>query len=148
MPIVPSRDLRVVLDTNVYISAFTRSRGPSFQTWIAARNRHYHLLISPPIIREITGVLRREKFHTQEQDIADLVKLIAKVAEIVLPTLTLEVVREDPPDNRILECAVEGRANLIVSGNTHLKRLRNFEGIAIVPPRMFLYTLGVTKKKE
>ena len=138
---MPSGDLRVVLDTNVYISAFTRSRGASFQTWIAARDRRYHLLTSPPIIQEIAGVLRRQKFHTRDQDIAALVKQIARVAEIILPALTLEVIQEDPPDNRILECAVEGRANLIVSGNKHLKRLKDFEGIPIVPPRTFLYTL-------
>jgi hypothetical protein len=58
--------------------------------------------------------------------------------------ITLDVIREDPPDNRILECAVEGRANLIVSGDRHLRRLKIYQGIPIVRPIDFLRTLGVT----
>jgi uncharacterized protein len=51
-------------------------------------------------------------------------KTLTKVAEIVNPKLTLDVIREDPPDNRILECAVERRAHPIVSGDRHLRRLK------------------------
>jgi predicted nucleic acid-binding protein len=58
--------------------------------------------------------------------------------------MTLDVIREDPADNRILECAVEGRANLIVSGDRHLRRLTIYQGIPIVRPVDFLRTLGVT----
>lgn len=70
-------------------------------------------------------------------------KTIAKTAEIIRPTITLDAIREDPPDNRILECAVAGRADLIVAGDRHLQRLRRYEGLPIVRPIDFLRTLGI-----
>ena len=73
-------------------------------------------------------------------------KQIAAIVEIIIPQITLEVIKEDPPDNRILECAVAGQADLIVSGNRHLLRLKSYEGIPIVRPIDFLRTLGVASK--
>ena len=142
MPTGPNEDLRVVLDTNVYISAFTNTKGKSFRVWIAGQKRHYHLLTSLPIVREMARVFRREKFAWTETEITNQVRLVAKAAQIITPTITLAVIPEDPPDNRILECAVEGRAHIIVSGNRHLTRLSPYQGIAIVNSITFLRTLG------
>ena len=55
---------------------------------------------------------------------------------------TLHVILHDPDDNRILECAVEGQAHLIVSGDRDLRRLKIYQGIPIVTPTDFLRTLG------
>jgi putative PIN family toxin of toxin-antitoxin system len=135
--------LRVVVDTNVYISAFLYPQRAIFQIVHQAGRRRYHLLISPAIIREIGRVMREDLGWEEDARIRHL-KTIAKAAEIVMPQLILEVIREDPPDNRILECAVEGRANLIVSGDRHLRRLKIYQSIPIVRPIDFLRTLGVT----
>ena len=134
--------LRAVLDTNVYISAFLYPERAIFQiVHLAARHR-YHLLISPAIIREV-GRVMREDLAWEEHIRMSHLKTLTKAAEIVIPQLTLSVIREDPPDNRILECAVEGRAHLIVSGDRHLRRLKIYQGIPIVRPTDFLRTLGV-----
>lgn len=95
----------------------------------------------PAILREIAHVLR-DVLHWQEADIVAQLKLVAKVAEIVSPAIRLQVVAEDPTDDRILECAVAGRADLIVSGDRHLRKLKSFRGIGIVRPGDFLLTLG------
>jgi putative PIN family toxin of toxin-antitoxin system len=142
-----SGGLRVVLDTNVYISAFTNRRGQTFLIWNAASDRRYHLLTSPAIVREMAGVLR-ERFSWNEEDVAHHVRLVAKVAEIITPKVTLNIIMEDPPDNRILECAVEGRADLIVSGDRHLRRLKVYQDIPIVRPVDLLRTLGVAVKTK
>ncbi len=144
MPTGPNETLRVVLDTNVYISAFTNTKGKSFRVWIASQKRHYHLLTSLPIVREMARVFRREKFAWTETEITNQVRLVAKAAQIITPTITLAVIPEDPPDNRILECAVEGRAHMIVSGNRHLTRLNPYQGIAIVNSMTFLRTLVIS----
>ena len=60
MPTASDARLRVVLDTNVYISAFTHPKGPAFEVWKAARERRYLLVVSPAIVGEVAGVLRRE----------------------------------------------------------------------------------------
>jgi putative PIN family toxin of toxin-antitoxin system len=134
--------LRVVVDTNVYISAFLHPERSIFQIVQQAAEHRYCLLISPAIVNEVGRVLR-ETFGLDERVWLPRLKNLVKAAEIVIPRLTLEVIREDPPDNRILECAVEGRANLIVSGDRHLRRLKVYQGIPIVGPIDFLRTLGI-----
>ena len=67
------------------------------------------MLVSPAILRELAHVLR-DILHFEEADIVARLKLVAKVAEIVSPTISLRVIAEDPTDDRILECAVAGGA--------------------------------------
>ena len=74
-------------------------------------------------------------------------KLLTRAGEIILPQHTLEVITEDPPDNRILECAVEGSADLIVSGDGHLRELKVYQGIPIVRPVDLLRTLGIPTRR-
>ena len=104
--------------------------------------RRYRLLISPAIVNEVGRVLR-ETFGLDERVRLHRLKALVKTAEIINPEMTLDAVREDPPDNRILECAVEGRAHLIVSGDRHLRRLKIYQGIPIVRLIDLLRTPGV-----
>lgn len=103
--------------------------------------RHYALPTSPAIMGEIARVLRTQG-GWRETEIVSFLKLLARVAEIVIPTFTLRVIPEDEADNRILECAVAGKADLIVSGDSDLRRLRSFQGIGIARPVDLLRTLG------
>jgi len=141
MNFAPSGKLRVVLDTNVYFSAFMNYKGVPFAIWKKAVDYDYHLLISPAIIREAGKVLR-ERLNWQEVEIVKHLKFLAKAGEIVVPDFTLKVIVEDEADNRILECAVEGKADLIVSGDHHLYRLKSFRNIGIVRPADFYRILA------
>jgi uncharacterized protein len=138
----PAGLFKVVLDTNVYFSAFSTTRGVPFEVWRRAVRGEYSLLISSAILREVADVLHTDLERTEPEIIAQL-KRVVRVAKIVEPKLTLEVIKGDPDDDRILECAVVGSADLIVSGDRHLTRLKAFQGIAIVRPIDFLRTLGV-----
>jgi uncharacterized protein len=136
--------LRAVLDTNVYISAFQYPNGRNAVLWRAARDRRYSLLVSPAIIRETARVLR-DDFSWQEEGIETLVRRVADVARAgVIATHTrLDVVTADPDDNRILECAVDGKADLIVSNDHHLLDLKAYRGIPIIAGVDFRRTLGL-----
>ena len=133
--------LRVVFDTNVYFSALTHPLGPPFRIWQKAVERGFVLLVSPAILREVAHVLR-DVLTWEEVEIVAHLKLVAKVATIVNPTINVRVIADDPTDDRILECAVAGRADLIVSGDRHLRKLKSFRSIGIVQPSDFLRTLG------
>ena len=135
-----SSGLRVVFDTNVYISAFIYPEGVPFRIWQQAVKGRFVLLVSPAIVREIAKVLRR--FQWQEHEVVRYLKLVAKVAHIVAPTVVVHAVSEDETDNRILECAVTGGADVVVSGDRHLLLLKSFEGIGIVRPVDFHRTLS------
>jgi putative PIN family toxin of toxin-antitoxin system len=141
MSIAKPGRLRVVLDTNVYFSAFTHRLGAPFRIWQKAISGRYTLLVSPVIMRELARVLR-DRARWQDSEVLAQLKLLARIAKIVSPTMTVQAVSDDESDNRILECALAGRADLIVSGDHHLKKLKTFHHIAIVRPVDFARTLG------
>jgi putative PIN family toxin of toxin-antitoxin system len=136
--------LRVVLDTNVYISAFQYPRGRNALLWRAARDRRYSLLVSPAIIREIARVLR-DDFSWQEEGIQTLLRRVADAAGagVVATRTRVRAVVADPEDDRILECAVDGKADLIVSNDRHLLNLKEYAGVPIVAGVDFRRTLGL-----
>jgi uncharacterized protein len=137
----PEEKVRVVLDTNVYISIYTQPKGELGAIWEHALRGTYALLISPFIVAELAGVLR-EKFKWLENEIKARAKRFVRIAEIITPKIVPKLIEEDPDDNHILACAREGGADLIVSGNKHLLRLKVYEGIPIIRPTDFLHTLA------
>jgi len=137
----PEGLLKVVLDTNVYVSAFNYPQGVPFELWRRGVRREYVLLTSPAILRELASVLRTA-FQWPEPDIVAQLKVVLRVARLLEPTFTVDAIADDPDDNRILECALTGDADLIVSGDRHLTQLKVFQGIGIVRPIDFLQTLG------
>ena len=128
--------MRVVFDTNVFVSAFILSGSQGEQALLFAQRRKVDLYTSVAILTETARVLR-EKFDQSEKDITAALKIIGRVATIVRPVRKITVL-EDVPDNRILECAVTAEADLIVTGDHHLLKLREFEGIPIVRLADFL----------
>jgi len=87
--------LRVVVDTNVFVSAFLHPDRPIFQIIQQAAERRYRLLISPALIQELGRVLR-EEFGIEERSRVRRLKVLIRAAEMVIPGKTLEVIREDP----------------------------------------------------
>jgi uncharacterized protein len=134
--------LRVVLDTNIYIAAFHHTRGRNAKLWTAARTARYCLLVSVSIIREIADVLRSD-FAWREPDLQRRIRLIAQAAEVVVTKTNLDLVAADPDDNRILECAVDGKADLIVTNDHHLLDLKACHEIPIIAGPDLRRTLGL-----
>jgi uncharacterized protein len=128
--------MRVVFDTNVFISAFVTPASQGERAFLLAHQRRFDLYTSVSILTETAGRLRR-KFDQDEDDIRQALRQISRVAVVVKPSRTITVVA-DKADNRILECAIEAGADLVVTGDRHLLRLRQFEGIPIVRLADFL----------
>lgn len=128
--------MKVVFDTNVFVSAFIVSGSRSESAFLLAQRRTVELYSSIPILTETARVLRT-KFHQSEQDIATALKLISRASIIARPVRTITEL-DDRPDNRILECAVTAQADVIVTGDQHLLKLRTFECVAIVCVADFL----------
>jgi len=123
--------LRVVLDTNVFVSA-TIVQGKQFELLKLAKLGKIKLIASPEIIGEFREVISRKKFSFSEEQIFNAVKQILEIAEIIIPQHKLNVVQEDIDDNKILECATESNADFIVSGDPHLLNLKYYKNIKIV----------------
>ena len=121
--------MRVVFDTNVFVSAFVILDSQGEQAVRLACRRRFELLTSVAILTETARKLR-EKFDQSDEDVRQALKLISRSAEIVKPARRVNILA-DEPDNRILECALEGNADLVVTGDKHILRLRGFQGIPI-----------------
>jgi len=128
--------MKVVFDTNVFVSAFIVPGGKGEEALLLALRRKVDLFTSVPILTETTRILRT-KFDQPERDILAALKQISHAATILRPARTVRVL-EDLPDNRILECAVSAQADLVVTGDHHLLALKEFEGIPLVRLADFL----------
>ena len=133
--------LKVVIDTNVFISGVLVEVGnPSLVIKAWKRARKYQLFITEEIIQESLKVMHRLNVDTGI--ITDWDKAIRENAISVVPTRKIEAIKEDPSDNKFLECAIEAQADYIISGDKHLKKLVEFEGIKIIDARKFLDILA------
>jgi len=130
--------LRVVLDTNVLISAILFGGKPR-QILEKAIRGELRLCLSEPILEELKGVLQRSKFDYSPEMIQFILTELTGIADFVNPSETLNVVLEDPEDNRILECAVEAKANYIISGDFHLLKLSRYLNIEVLNAVAFLH---------
>lgn len=132
----------VVADTNIMISALFW-KGNESEIIKLAEEGKITLLTSVAILDGLKKVLMYGRFGLDEKTVDDNVKYILTLSKIITPKRRLDVIREDPADNRVLECALDGKARYIVSGDMHLLRLKEFRGIKIVHAREFLEFLRV-----
>ena len=129
--------IKVVLDTNVLVSAIAFGGKPR-QVLEAAIKGKIQLVLTEEIIEETRGVLEGKKFQ-YPREITDLiVQELEALAEIVKPKERLTVIKKDPEDNRVLECAQELKADYIVSGDEHLLGIKVFEKTKILTAKEFL----------
>lgn len=128
--------MRVVFDTNILVSALVFPGGHgdvALRRIIAGMDQ---LVVSKAILDELLDVLSR-KFARDAEELAHVAVFVSELAMIVAPKRRLRVVQDDP-DNRILECALAGSADAIVTGDKALLALRNFENIPVVTLRSYL----------
>ena len=132
--------LKVVLDTNVLISAILFGGKPR-QILEKAIRRQIRLCLSEPILEELKGILQRSKFDYSPEMIQFILTELIGIADFVNPSETINVVLEDPEDNRILERAVEAKANYIITGDFHLLKLNRYLDIEVLNAAAFLERL-------
>lgn len=130
---------RVVPDTNVFISALLFGGTPA-EIIELGREKKIQILSSSAILLELAKILQA-KFRFQRKMILNVVAEINRFSEIVYPKQKLNVIEKDRADNKILECALEGKAKFIISGDSHILELKNFRGISILSPSEFVKTL-------
>jgi putative PIN family toxin of toxin-antitoxin system len=128
--------LKVVIDTNVFISAFYLPESKPAGVVLLARRKTILNLISPQIIKEVERIIKK-KLLWDNAKTQSAVRRIKTFSEEVHPQERLAIIADDP-DNRILECAVAGHADFIISGDKHLLDLETYQGIKMVTPGKFL----------
>ncbi|MEI7904611.1 MAG: putative toxin-antitoxin system toxin component, PIN family [Candidatus Firestonebacteria bacterium] len=132
---------RVVLDTNVLVSAVVFPGGVPEDVWKTVQSGEVEFGVSEAILDELYRVLG-SKFHFNETALALQKYLILQNAKLIDPDIIIDSVVRDVNDKKILECAVEFKAHFIVTGDNHLLELKKFKGIMIVRPAVFLEILA------
>jgi putative PIN family toxin of toxin-antitoxin system len=128
--------VRVVFDTNIFVSALILPGSHAEEALTRVIEGTDRLILAKPILDELLGVLAR-KFSRDREELARVAVWLWELAEWVRPTQHLSVTTEEA-DNRILECALAGEAEVIVTGDKGLLRLGKFESIGIVTLRDYL----------
>lgn len=126
--------LKFTLDTNTLISA-TIARGNEFELLRLAKEGKIKIILSLPIIEEFKEVISRERFGFSIQQVERVTKLLFDICDLVIPTGHLNVIKNDPDDNKIIECAVSGNVDYIVSGDKHLLNIQRYDSIQILRTR-------------
>lgn len=139
--------IRSVIDVNILVSAVIKRRGRVGPILACIEGRAFTLLFSEAILAELTAVLERprirQKYDLSLDAIHAVRDLILQYGECVAPDRSITACR-DSQDNKFLEVAVAGKADVIVSGDQDLLVLSPFEGISIVSAATFLHMLDDT----
>jgi uncharacterized protein len=128
--------IRVVADTNIFISALMFGGLPGTFLDLAFVTS-FQLVTSPVLLDELDEKLRA-KFEVSSEDAALIRARLQSCALVMRPGFALKVIEEDPDDDRVLECAVAGEADYVVSGDRHLLKLGSYEGTPIMTLRQFM----------
>ncbi len=133
--------MRALLDANVLVSAVIRPRGTPGLVIAALLERHaFELVLSPRIVAEVEAALKLQKIRKYLREPEDALLWLADLAalaDLADDTGRAKGVCRDPEDDAVLSAAIEGRADVIVTGDADLLALEEHEGIAILTPRAF-----------
>lgn len=141
-----NKTLRAVIDTNLFVSGLFAQKGNTYdlqQLWLA---QAFELAVSDQILAEIKATLQKpylhEKLFVHEGEEDEIIDLIRERAFVVTrDRYKTDRLKTDPDDNKFLACALEAKADFIVSGDNHLLELKHYQGIQIINAKIFVNKL-------
>lgn len=136
---------KAVLDSNIIVSALIVPHGKPAQIILYAKQGKFTCILSAEILQEVRGILTRrhiqKKYHPTEEAIEKLLSVLQELSVMISVQNIENVIPNDPPDNIVLACAVEGNADYLVSGNLYFINLKEYRNVKMVTPAQFLETL-------
>jgi putative PIN family toxin of toxin-antitoxin system len=131
---------RVVIDTNVLVSAFINNGKPR-KLLLKLLEKHT-VILSSQMLAELADVLSRDKFFVTSSQVDRFISILLRKTTIVPVDCGFKVILEDPDDDIVLNTALNGKADYIVSGDKHLLSLKKFEKIKVLKVNQILEILG------
>jgi len=132
--------LRAVLDTNVLVSALLW-KGTPHEIFLKAMDGEFQAVASQEIIEELRAVLEHGEFGLEKEEVQGLLKIVTGIVELMSIQKKTDVSLKDAGDRNIIDCAVNGKADFIVTGDRELLELGKFQKIKIVSPKEFIERL-------
>jgi len=128
--------MKVVFDTNVLLSATLWENSEAQKLLFKLIQENAQIFSSSSIIEEYNKVLKRD-FHYSNEESDKIVEKLLAFLVVIEPTERIDIIKDDPDDNKILECAVSSQSELIITYDKHLLGLKEFLGIKIITPKQF-----------
>jgi putative PIN family toxin of toxin-antitoxin system len=125
--------MAVTFDTNVLLSATLWDGSVSQKLLFDLIRQDVKIFSSPSILEEYQKILKRD-FEFSEEEISDTMQNVLAFVELVIPAIKVDVVKDDPDDNRIIECALTSGSKYIITYNKHLLDLKEYQGIRMIRP--------------
>ncbi len=129
--------IKVVLDTNIYISGILFAGKPREVLDLAIKGK-IHVFISPDILSELRDVLSIKKFCFSPERVDIIIREIESITTMVNPAKKYSIVSHDSDDNIIIDCAMESRVEYIITGDNDLLCLNKYKSITIINPALFI----------
>ena len=129
--------MRVVIDTNIFVSSFFGGNPRKIiDLW---KNERINLCLSNAILDEYIDVLRRIGLE-EEDELEELLSLFSRGFNILFTTKTprIKIIKNDPDDDKFIECAVALKAHAIITGDREILTIKEYAGIRILTPQQFL----------
>lgn len=130
--------VRVVIDTNVFVSGLLKSDNPPSNVVDLFIEDKINLIISEEVFSKYIKVLLRPELKVKKDNIIRLISIFILKAEIIKVKTKLDIIERDPLDNKFLECALDGKVDYIITGDKHLLELKKYKKIKIVDPKTFI----------
>lgn len=134
--------MKIVIDANLFASALIKPFSNPGKILERIRDDEVELVLAPAIIREVKRILlypKIQKYHRKtRKEIDTFFEDILMFAWIVEGKTVIDIIQDDPSDNKYLACALEGEADFIISGDRHLLQIKEFHGVQILNPKKFL----------
>ena len=125
--------MRFALDTNFIVSATQWDYSIAHKLLEKFIREGHELFITKEILEEFEEVLKRDFKYSNEES-KSIIEKVLQFLILIIPSKKVDVVKEDPDDNKIIECAIESEAEYILSYDNHLLRLKEYLGIKIIKP--------------
>ncbi|MBS3159544.1 putative toxin-antitoxin system toxin component, PIN family [Candidatus Woesearchaeota archaeon] len=126
--------MRVILDTNVFVSGIFWEGNFCSQIIDKWKNKKFELVSTMDILEEFVETLKNFKIQMPDKMIEEWKNLIIENSVIIKQKIKLNAIKDDPNDNKFLEAGISGNADLIISQDKHLLKLKEYQGIRIVNP--------------
>lgn len=133
--------MRVVFDTNVLISATLWDNSVSHKLLIKLIEKDTEIFTTTEILEEYEKAVLRD-FKYSKEKVEEIISKLLNFLKITKPEIKIVIIKEDPEDNKIIECAIASNSEFILSYDNHLLKLKEFRGIKIITPEELLKLLG------
>ncbi|MCK4589089.1 MAG: putative toxin-antitoxin system toxin component, PIN family [Nanoarchaeota archaeon] len=125
--------MNITFDTNALLSATLWDGSVAQKLLFDLIKQDINIYSTPTILNEYQRILKRD-FDFSDEDISEIMQKVLSFVTLIIPKIKVDLVKDDPTDNSILECALESKSKYIITYDKHLLNLKEHKGIRIIKP--------------